>query len=56
MENQKTKVRKKVVNISAFLGRRRRKVVKVSVIQTDFNYLISREAFCVVKFHKGVSD
>ena len=51
-----TKVRKKVVNVSAFLGRRRRKVVKVSVIQTDFNSLILREAFCVVKFLKGVSN
>ena len=57
VENQtKTKVRKKVVNVSAFLGRRRWKVVKVFVIQTYFNCLILREAFCVVKFHKGVSD
>ena len=55
-ESEKTKVRKKVVNVSAFLGRRRRKVVKVSVIQTYFNCLILREAFCVVKFLKGVSD
>ena len=53
---RKTKVRKKVANVSAFLGRRRRKVVKVSVIQTYFNYLILREAFCVVKFLKGVSN
>ena len=57
VENQtKTKVRKKVVNVSAFLGRRRWKVVKVFVIQTYFNCLILREAFCVVKFHKGISD
>ena len=53
---RKTKVRKKVVNVSAFLGRRRWKVVKVFVIQTYFNCLILREAFCVVKFLKGVSD
>ena len=57
MENRtKTKVRKKVVNVSAFLGSRRWKVVKVFVIQTYFNCLILREAFCVVKFLKGVSD
>ena len=51
-----TKVRKKVANVSAFLGRRRWRVVKVFVIQTYFNCLILREAFCVVKFLKCVSD
>ena len=40
----------------AFLGRRGRGVVKVTIIQTDFNCLILREAFCVVKFLKSVAN
>ena len=55
--DSKTKVReKKLSSYQAFLGRRGREVVKVTIIQTDFNCLVLREAFCVVKFLKSVSN
>ena len=53
---QKLKWERKLLTYRLLLGRRRWKVVKVFIIQTYFNCLILREAFCVVKFHKGVSD
>ena len=54
---RKTKVReKKLSSYQAFLGRRGRGVVKVTIIQTDFNCLVLREAFCVVKFLKSVAN
>ena len=54
--DKKLKWERKLLTYRLLLGRRRWKVVKVSIIQTYFNCLILREAFCVVKFHKGVSD
>ena len=55
--DSKTKVReKKLLSYQAFLGRRGRRVVKVTIIQTDFNCLVLREAFCVAKFLKSVAN
>ena len=54
--DKKLEWERKLLTYRLLLGRRRWKVVKVSIIQTYFNCLILREAFCVVKFHKGVSD
>ena len=56
IRQNRLKWEKKVLTYRPLLGRRRWKVVKVFIIQTYFNCLILREAFCVVKFHKGVSN